>query len=299
MKKVLYIGIIVLMAACSGNNSFTTEGGIEVKYVEKGDGDLASDSLVSLYYMSYETEDGKALKKVDMNNPLPLKVNKENEAGLGDLYSIFTQLRTGDSVHFELNAADLFSKTFRAPLPDSISAESNIKFQLSYIDQVTEEGYYEFMQKKTEELASKQILIDSEILDKYLSDNNIEAKSTESGLRYVVTQEGTGPKPEIGQSVSVDYAGWVLDGPYFDTSIKEVAEEQGLYNPNRQYQPYTYPLGGQVIDGWNEGLALLNEGSKARLYIPSTLGYGSRGSGQIIKPNSILVFDVELVKVGE
>jgi FKBP-type peptidyl-prolyl cis-trans isomerase FkpA len=100
--------------------------------------------------------------------------------------------------------------------------------------------------------------------------------------------------------VSVNYAGWVLNGAHFDTSIKEVAEENGLYNPGRPYEPLSFPVGqGRVIKGWDEGIGLLNEGSKARLFIPSSLGYGTRGSGQIIKPNSILVFDVELVKIGQ
>ena len=77
--------------------------------------------------------------------------------------------------------------------------------------------------------------------------------------------------------------------------------EKGLYDERREpYQPYTFPLGqGQVIKGWDEGIALLNEGSKARLYIPSPLGYGSRDRSPIIRANSILVFDVELVEVAD
>jgi FKBP-type peptidyl-prolyl cis-trans isomerase FkpA len=300
MKKVGFIALAIVMAACSGNSSFKTEGGTEVKYVEKGDGELPVDSLVSIYYMSYSTEDGKELMKVDVNNPLPLKVSKENAAAQGELFQVLTQLKTGDSVGFELVAGELFEKTFRAPLPDSIAADSKIKFQIAYLDQLTETGYYEMMQKKSEAHAAKQISIDAITLDEFMAENSIEAEVTDSGLRYVITEEGSGPKPENGQMVRVDYAGWVLEGAYFDTSIKEVAEEQGLYNPNRQYQPYSFPLGrGQVIKGWDEGIALLNEGSKARLYIPSSLGYGTRGSGQVIKPNSILVFDVKLVKVGQ
>lgn len=299
MKKVGYIAMAILVAACSGNSSFTTEGGTEVVYFEKGEGELPVDSLVSLYYMNYKTDDGRVLQKVDLNNPIPLKIDPNASVAQGELFQILTQLRTGDSVGFELVAGELFEKTFRAPLPDSIAAESKIKFELAYIDQLTEAGYYEMMQMKATALAEKQISIDTEIIDAYLSENNIEAQSTESGLRYVITKEGSGPLAQNGQMVSVDYAGWVLEGAYFDTSIEEVAKEQGLYNPNRPYQPYTFSLGGRVIDGWNEGLALLNEGSKARLYIPSSLGYRNQGSPPVIKPNDILVFDVELVKVGE
>ena len=79
---------------------------------------------------------------------------------------------------------------------------------------------------------------------------------------------------------------------------KTVAKEQGIYQEGRPYQPFTFPIGqGRVIKGWDEGIGLLNVGTKATLYIPSTLGYGSRSAGAVIKPNSILVFDVELLEI--
>ena len=87
-----------------------------------------------------------------------------------------------------------------------------------------------------------------------------------------------------------------MDGTVFDTSIEAVAKEEGVYNEGRPYQPFTFQLGiGQVILGWDEGIGLLNVGSKATIFIPSPLGYGERGSGEKIKPNSSLIFDVELV----
>ena len=143
-------------------------------------------------------------------------------------------------------------------------------------------------------------MIDKEVLDTYLAENGIEATSTESGLRYVITEQGSGPQPSTGQMVQVNYAGWVLNGAYFDTSIESVARENDIFREGRTYEPFSFAIGqGRVIKGWDEGIALLNVGSKATLYIPSPLGYGNRGSGPVIKPNSILVFDVELVGIQE
>lgn len=299
MKNIIYIlTISLLVIACGGSNTMETPAGTTVTYIEQGEGENPVDSLVSMFAIKYSTEDGKVL--MDSDEPMPLKINPANATEQGELFQILTMLRTGDSVGFELVAKELFEKTFKAPLPDSIAPESKIKFEIAYIDQLTEQGYFDMMTKKAEEAASKQIVIDNEILDQYMEENSIEAAQTESGLRYVITEEGSGPKPEIGQRVSVDYAGRVLAGDYFDTSIESIAQEQGLFNERRTYQPYTFPLGrGQVIKGWDEGIALLNEGAKATLYIPSPLGYGTRGSGPIIKPNSILVFDVELVEIAE
>lgn len=296
MKKLGYIVLALTLVACGGN-SFQTEGGTTVTYLKKGSGESPVDSLVSMFRIKYTTEEGEIM--MDEEEPLPLKIDPNNIANQGELLSCLTMLKTGDSVKFELVASELFENTFRAPLPDTIAPDSKIQFEITYVDQLTEDGYFEMVAKKAEEAASKQIIIDSEIIENYLAENNIEAEKTESGLRYVITEEGTGAKPEVGQMVSVDYTGWVLNGAYFDSSNEEIAKENGLYNERRPYGPYTFPLGqGQVIKGWDEAIALLNEGSKARIYIPSTLGYGSRDYSATIRANSILVFDVELVEIG-
>ena len=110
-------------------------------------------------------------------------------------------------------------------------------------------------------------------------------KSTDSGLRYQVIQEGNGVKAETGKTVSVHYKGQLADGTVFDSSYK-------------RNQPIDFALGvGQVIPGWDEGIGLLKVGDKARFVIPSDLAYGSAGAGGVIPPDATLVFDVELMDV--
>ncbi|MCF7560292.1 peptidylprolyl isomerase [Sabulilitoribacter multivorans] len=110
-------------------------------------------------------------------------------------------------------------------------------------------------------------------------------KSTESGLRYQILQNGNGAKAEKGKTVSVHYKGQLADGTVFDSSYK-------------RNEPIDFLLGmGQVISGWDEGIQLLKIGDKARFVIPSHLGYGSRGAGGVIPPNATLIFDVELMNV--
>ncbi|MCL4162381.1 UNVERIFIED_CONTAM: hypothetical protein GTU68_059100 [Idotea baltica] len=108
---------------------------------------------------------------------------------------------------------------------------------------------------------------------------------TESGLRYQIIQKGDGQKAEKGNMVSVHYKGQLADGTVFDSSYK-------------RNSPLDFQVGvGQVIPGWDEGICLLNVGDKARLVIPSDLGYGSAGAGGVIPPNATLVFDVELMGI--
>ena len=107
---------------------------------------------------------------------------------------------------------------------------------------------------------------------------------TESGLQYLVVKEGSGKKPGPNDVVTVHYTGRLIDGTVFDSSV-----DRG--------EPATFAV-GQVIAGWVEGLQLMSEGAAYRLFIPSELAYGEHGTGPI-QPNSALIFDVQLIKVGK
>jgi len=111
--------------------------------------------------------------------------------------------------------------------------------------------------------------------------------TTDSGLKYVITEKGDGNKPVQGDKVVVHYTGRLTNDSVFDSSV------------NRG-QPFSFKLGvGQVIKGWDEGVALLNVGSKATFTIPSELAYGEKGAGGVIGPNETLIFDVELIEIKE
>ena len=106
---------------------------------------------------------------------------------------------------------------------------------------------------------------------------------TESGLQYEVIEEGTGKTPGVSDQVTVHYEGRLLDGSVFDSSYK-------------REQPATFPVNG-VIEGWQEALQLMKEGSKYELVIPASIGYGAQGAGDAIGPHATLCFTVELIKV--
>lgn len=110
-----------------------------------------------------------------------------------------------------------------------------------------------------------------------------EIKTTKSGLQYQILQDGKGKSPNANSNVKVHYEGRLIDGTVFDSSIA-------------RNQPVVFKT-SQVIMGWTEGLQLMKPGAKYRFFIPAELAYGQIGSGDVIEPNSTLIFDIELIEV--
>jgi FKBP-type peptidyl-prolyl cis-trans isomerase len=121
--------------------------------------------------------------------------------------------------------------------------------------------------------------------EKFLADNKSKSgvTTTASGLQYEVVKMGNGPKPTPQSTVKVHYTGTLIDGTEFDSSVK-------------RNEPAQFPVSG-VIAGWTEALQLMPVGSKFKLYIPQNLAYGENGAGDVIKPYSTLIFDVELLEI--
>jgi len=136
---------------------------------------------------------------------------------------------------------------------------------------------------KARESAIGQQTLD--ILGQYKANSLAGLETTASGLKYHIIEKGTGKQIENGAQAYVNYYGMTTDGKEFDNSFKRGSA-------------YPVPVGrGQVIKGWDEGLQLFTEGTKAVLFIPGDLGYGAAGAGGVIPPNATLVFDVELMDV--
>lgn len=287
MKKIWIILIVLAFYAC-GQKGFKTDSGVEVTYIEKGAGEAPIQDSILVMYINIQVEGGEVLTTTSPNRPMAVACDKELKAG--DLQDVVMKLVIGDSVMFKTTVKNLFEETYQSPVPHNLDTAGVVVINLKLQDQMSQEGYrayvMELRQKemeKMEAMMDEKLKSDGDSIDAILKEQGISAITSETGLRYVITEEGTGAQAEAGDQVTVNYEGRLLDGQVFDSN------SDGSFN---------FPLGaGRVIKGWDEGIAYLKEGGKATLYTPSPLGYGGQAAGPKIKPYSILVFDVELVKV--
>jgi FKBP-type peptidyl-prolyl cis-trans isomerase FklB len=182
----------------------------------------------------------------------------------------------------------LFANNIKGQGGDSLDVEAMVAAIKDVYEkktlQLDQQACMPVVQQFMQQAAEKKSAIAKEQGRAFLDNNkkNAGVMTTASGLQYKVITAGTGKTPTASSNVTVHYAGKLIDGTEFDSSIK-------------RGEPATFGL-GQVIRGWTEGLQLMKEGDKWMLYIPYDLGYGERGSSQI-PPYATLIFEVELIKV--
>lgn len=183
----------------------------------------------------------------------------------------------------QMGAGELNIDDFAQAIKDVI-AGAELKVSDSEAQTIVQD-FFKKQEEKQRAAAAEAGKAAREAGEKYLAENAKKegVVTLPSGLQYKVLTEGSGKKPKATDKVKCHYEGMLIDGTLFDSSIQ-------------RGEPATFPLNG-VIAGWTEGLQLMAEGSKYRLFIPYNLGYGERGAGASIPPYAALVFDVELIEV--
>ena len=225
-------------------------------------------------------------RKMNNDKPIETPVNKPQQSG--DIMEGFPLLTEGDSVVFEI-AIDSLAKG--QALPPFAKSGDILQFAVKILTVQTKEEF----EKSKKEASKKQMDSDDKAIADYIKANNLTATKTASGMYYVITTPGSGANATQGQEVTMNYTGMTLNGKKFDSN-----EDPAF----QHVEPFTFKLGtGQVIPGWDEGIALLNKGAKAKLLIPSPLAYGERAMpGSPANPdgipaNSVLIFDVEVKNI--
>ncbi|MCR5887381.1 FKBP-type peptidyl-prolyl cis-trans isomerase [Hymenobacter sp. J193] len=302
-------GTLSLASCEKGNKGFDkTKSGIEYQLFANEGGKYSRKEIaatdtayksrigkVLALNVEYRTAKDSVLFSSRKQQGTPVMVPLQELTTKGGLEDAISLLQPGDSGVFRFNLDTIFAKSFRVPVPPFMKKAGNImtvyakatKLMTRDEAMVEQQKMMAVQQQKMMAYAEQQMKKDDVVLQDYIKKNNLKAEKDASGIYYVIAQQGTGAKPKSGQTVSVQYKGTLLDGKEFDSSAK-----------SNGGKPIEFPLGvGQVIPGWDKGIALLNKGTKATLLIPSSLAYGQRGAGADIPADAVLRFDVELVDV--
>jgi peptidylprolyl isomerase len=271
MKKILVIMLLILIAGCSQKkvNVVTMKSGLKYEDDTVGNGRTAKvGDLITIKFNSWIIKDNKNVYKnwdkdtsktkdliaTTKHSPRPYSYRLKERTFIKGSYEGIAGMKAGGTRTIIIPSNLAYGKEGKGPVPPN----TDIKLQVSLLKAIA---------------PVKEWAVDS-----------TKIKTTKDGLKYVIIEEGSGPKAKSGDVVTVDYSGFLLNGKKFGSSI-----ESG--------KPITFKLGAhEVIPGWEEGIRLLNKGAKAELIIPPSLAYGSIARGPI-PANSTLVFDIHLVDI--
>ena len=299
MKKISFVlvaAFAALFIACGGDSLTSPNGYKYVKHTN-ATGAPANVGDYGFVHISVYQDDSLVNSTYQMGRTVPIVVPDltqipAEQKGVGKanpVADVLALMKVGDSVSVEIPIDSSMRKS-----PTLANAKrltygivlAEVKNKAQYDEYIA--GQRKDSEDKANSMKGEEAAIATQlggiIKDYKAGKNKGQIKSTASGLKYLIVEEGTGKQAAAGKSVDVMYYGMLPSGEEFDNSYK-------------RGEAFSFPLGqGQVIKGWDEGIALLKEGSKAVLFIPSELGYGDQGTGKI-PAKSELMFFVDLKKV--
>ncbi len=245
-------------------NAEVTPSGIYYVMTNEGTGENPSTSAqVQAHYNGTLLDGTKFDSSYDRGNPLDFRLN----GVIKGWQEAIPMLKKGGKGTFYIPSSLAYGQRGSGA---KIGPNSVLKFDIELVD-------------FSEPLSpADQLVKDITLIEKYIADKGLQnVQKTNSGIHYVISKEGTGGHPSASDKVTTHYLGTLLDGTKFDSSY-----DRG--------EPISFNLNG-VVKGWQEAIPLLKKGGKGTFLIPSGLAYGSRQAGPVIKPNSVLAFDIELI----
>ncbi len=306
-NHIIIITLFILNPLLFGCSGYTkTPTGLEYKTIQKGNGKKPKEEDYIILKVTYLVHKNIMYDNTHDHLPTVYQYKTETLKKDGSIQEIILLLEEQKKIEAKIEAKKLlreswihFQKKFNLQEETIIKVTLQAEKILSPKEYNTwKEQKIQQIQKEKQKKMNTQKQNDIKKIDTYIQNNNLQAESTASGLRYIITQKGNEKFPKPGQKVKVHYTGKTLEGNFFDSSLAHIAKENQVYNAQRKYSPITFTLGAkQVIAGWDEAIALFSVGTKAKVFIPSYLAYGDQAVGSVIKANSILVFDIELVDI--
>ena len=310
MKQFFYLSVICVLALTACTGAFKKgDNGIEYKIISKGSGKTVGYGNFIQIHIKQMYSGTKDTVLMDTRDIMPRIQMLDSVNTPVAYYKIISQMKKGDSLIIRL-LTDTAFKTSPQEMPPFMKKGKYLYTHVKLVNffETREQAdsankaesllakpkvFKKQMEEVEKEMASKkqQLEIDNKIIQDYLLKNNIKAEKTKWGTYVAITTEGTGEKLNMNDVAIVNYTGRTLDsGKVFDSNLDPQFKHAA---------PLEVSLAelGTVILGWYDALKQLKKGSKATVYIPSSLAYGENGKGGDIKPNANLIFDMDVIDV--
>jgi FKBP-type peptidyl-prolyl cis-trans isomerase len=286
--------VMIAMLGCSEKGGFKkTRSGLSYKIISDGKGPMVKKGELIKIHFTNKVHDS-TLGSTYGSMPTYARVDS-----VGPEYNpteIFPLLRKGDSAVIVIEVDTLMKKN-PGQLPPYLKRKDKMVLTIRVLDilansEALQRDQMEEMAKQKQKDDVRKVAEIKEIQE-YLAKNNIKAQQTKSGVFYEIQDPGSGPQADSGKVVSINYTGYFLDGKFFDSNVDSSKQVE-----KHPLGPFQFMAGVQgAIPGMLEGITMFKQGGKGRLFIPSVLGYGSQGSPPVIKPNSNLMFEIEVTGV--
>ena len=282
-KILLFFGATAVICSCSDKygDFKVADSGLQYRIIEQNENGQRPQigDVLELNY-SYETEKGKVLFESSESGRKYMKTLEKPAHTGGSIEDGLAMLHEGDSAIFKISAENflLFSEKY-GRLPEGVAALDPIIIKVRLVNVMDQKDMEQYMSSRFHTGED----VEMEILENYIKNTNITAEPTESGLYFIEKNEGSGDYIKQGDEIVVNYTLTLADGSLVETTLGR--------------EPMTYIVGREkFIAGWEEAIAKMKKGSIATIIIPSKIGYGAEGKGEI-QPYSTLIFEIEILDV--
>jgi FKBP-type peptidyl-prolyl cis-trans isomerase FkpA len=299
IQTIFFLAVAVLFVSCGGGSYKKTKGGILYQIVSGDKGDVIKNGEF------FEIQIGQTIYKTgkkdttlsDPNVVPPNQVVPMDSTSLPpDFYTIFKQIRKGDSIIVRQSTDSIIKSSMGNVAPflkkgGFIVTTYKILNIFKTKTAADSAGMALMMQQRQKDSVNRiaQLVKDDQVIKDFLAKNNITAVKTEKGCYVQILEPGAGAKPDSGKQVSVMYNGLTFDGKKFDSNID---------TSFKHTDPLQFTIGQLgMIAGFEDGVKQIAKGGKAKIFVPSSLAYGAQGNPPAIKPNENLIFEVELINI--
>lgn len=295
---LIVLGFVLF--ACNERALKQTPNGLKFRVVKEGDGLFPKNGDVVLYnYRLVDSNDSVWRDSYFRGIPLMESVRDSSSIPYEKkLKQMMRMVSRGDSIVVDFDLASYYKDVEGRPVPNHSDPTLTLSYYIKIDSIMTLDAYRPWIADILKKRWDARLKEDGDSIDLFLSKGGIVPLKSKDGIRYIMIKKGSSVKSRTKQIVLVNYHGYFLNGKSFVSNVKSIATQSGIYDPNLEYEPLEVIIDqSSVIAGWHAALKLVGKGDRGIFYLPSTLAYGEQGLGNVVPPNSILVFDIEVLNL--